>query len=84
MRDRADLVLGLPPAERRLWMRLLAPDDAADLIQEAPAQDRAALLAMLDDVTQREIKGLLDYAEDDAGGLMNPATPGTYRFLCPR
>ena len=72
VRDRADLVLGLPPAERRLWMRLLAPDDAADLIQEAPARDRAALLAMLDDVTQREVKGLLDYAEDDAGGLMNP------------
>ena len=71
-RDRADLVLGLTPAERRLWMRLLALDDAADLIQEAPAQDRAALLAMLDDPTQREVKGLLDYAEDDAGGLMNP------------
>ncbi|HYJ16661.1 MAG TPA: magnesium transporter [Candidatus Limnocylindria bacterium] len=71
-RDRADLMLGLTPAERRLWMRLLALDDAADLIQEAPAQDRAALLAMLDDPTQREVKGLLDYAEDDAGGLMNP------------
>ena len=26
---------------------------------------------MLDDATQREVKGLLDYAEDDAGGLMN-------------
>jgi magnesium transporter len=25
----------------------------------------------LDEVTQREVKGLLDYAEDDAGGLMN-------------
>ena len=71
-RDRAGLMLGLTPAERRLWMRLLALDDAADLIQEAPAQDRAALLAMLDDPTQREVKGLLDYAEDDAGGLMNP------------
>ena len=47
--DRADLVLGLPPGERRLWMRLLAPDDAADLIQEAPARDRAALLGLLDD-----------------------------------
>ena len=69
--DRAGLVLALPPAERRLWMRLLAPDDAADLIQEAPANARAELLALLDEVTQREVKGLLDYAEDDAGGLMN-------------
>ena len=52
-------------------MRLLAPDDAADLIQEAAAEARAELLALLDEGTQREVKGLLDYAEDDAGGLMN-------------
>jgi len=70
-RDRAELILGLPPGERRLWMRLLAPDDAADLIQEAPAEEREGLLALLDDATRREVKGLLDYAEDDAGGLMN-------------
>jgi magnesium transporter len=50
---------------------LLAPDDAADLIQEAPAEEREALLSLLDNVTQREVKGLLDYAEDEAGGLMN-------------
>jgi magnesium transporter len=70
-RDRAQLVLALPPGERRLWMRLLAPDDAADVIQEAPAGEREALLSLLDDVTHREVKGLLDYAEDEAGGLMN-------------
>ena len=73
VRERANLVLGLPAGERRLWMRLLAPDDAADLIQEAAAEARAELLALLDDGTQREVKGLLDYAEDDAGGLMNTA-----------
>ena len=70
-RDRAELILALPPGERRLWMRLLAPDDAADVIQEAPQQEREGLLALLDDSTRREVKGLLDYAEDDAGGLMN-------------
>ncbi len=70
-RNRAHLVLDLAAGERRLWMRLLAPDDAADLIQEAPAKERAELLALLDEATQREVKGLLDYAEDDAGGLMN-------------
>ena len=70
-RDRAHLVLALPPGERRLWMRLLAPDDAADVIQEAPAKEREGLLALLDDGTRREVKGLLDYAEDEAGGLMN-------------
>ena len=70
-RDRSHLVLALPPGERRLWMRLLAPDDAADVIQEAPAEDREGLIALLDDATRREVKGLLDYAEDEAGGLMN-------------
>ena len=70
-RDRAELVVALPSGERRLWVRLLAPDDAADVIQEAPAEERENLLALLDDQTGREVKGLLDYAEDEAGGLMN-------------
>jgi magnesium transporter len=70
-KDRVQLILALPGGERRLWMRRLAPDDAADLIQEAPPAARENLLALLDDTTQREVKGLLDYAEDEAGGLMN-------------
>lgn len=70
-RDRALLVLVLPQGERRLWMRLLTPDDAADVIQEVPAEERDGLLGLLDDATRREVKGLLDYAEDEAGGLMN-------------
>ncbi len=70
-RDRAELLLALPSGERRLWMRLLAPDDAADVIQEAPVEERENMLGLLDDQTRREVKGLLDYAEDEAGGLMN-------------
>ena len=70
-RDRTQLLLALPIGERRLWMRLLAPDDAADLIQEAPVEERENMLALLDEATRREVKGLLDYAEDEAGGLMN-------------
>jgi magnesium transporter len=70
-RARAELILSLPAGERRLWMRLLPPDDAADVIQEAAEEDRDQLLSLLDDFTQREVKGLLDYAEDEAGGLMN-------------
>ena len=70
-RDRAQLLTALPLGERRLWLRLLAPDDAADVIQEAPPEERENLLALLDEITRREVKGLLVYAEDDAGGLMN-------------
>jgi magnesium transporter len=70
-RERAQLLLALPLGERRLWMRMLAPDDAADLIQEAPGDERENLFSLLDDPMRREVKGLLDYAEDEAGGLMN-------------
>jgi magnesium transporter len=52
-------------------MRMLAPDDAADLIQEAPSDERENLLLLLDEPMRREVKGLLVYAEDQAGGLMN-------------
>src|SRR5262252_11241151 len=42
-RDQAEIVLGVPTREQRSWMRLLAPDDAADLIQAAPHENRDAL-----------------------------------------
>jgi magnesium transporter len=71
-RDQADLILAMEPAERRSWIRLLPPDDAADVVQEAPESEREGLLALLDDPTRQEVAALLAYAEDDAGGLMNP------------
>jgi magnesium transporter len=71
-RDQYDLITALPQGERRLWMRLLAPDDAADVIQLAPESDRAELLDMLDPATRQEVTALLAYKEDQAGGLMSP------------
>ncbi len=70
--DRANVVLGLPTLEQRWWMRALAPDDAADVIQAAPVEDRGKLLALLDEPARKEINALLAYSEDEAGGLMNP------------
>jgi magnesium transporter len=71
-RDQAELLLVLPSVERRSWLRMLAPDDTADVIQEAPREEWPDLLALLDEPTRREVSALLAYAEDDAGGLMNP------------
>ena len=71
-RDQAAVILGLPTREQRSWMRLLPPDDAADVVQEAPTENREALLGLLDEPTRREVLALLAYAEDNAGGLMNP------------
>lgn len=70
--DQAEVVLAMPPGERRPWVRLLAPDDVADMIQAAPAEERGGLLALLDEPTRAEVTALLAYAEDEAGGLMNP------------
>src|SRR5438093_3069280 len=50
-RDQAALLMSLPEGERRLWLRLLPPDDAADVIQEVAAEEREGLLALLDDAT---------------------------------
>lgn len=70
--DQVALLLELPQGERRLWMRLLAPDDAADVIQAAPEEERQGLLALLDETARIEVTALLAYAEDEAGGLMSP------------
>jgi magnesium transporter len=70
--EQADLLLLLPFPERRSWIRLLEPDDAADLVQEAADDDRDMLLGLLDTTTRREVTALLAYAEDEAGGLMSP------------
>jgi magnesium transporter len=71
-RDQLELLRALPPGERRIWLRLLAPDDVADVIQAADEEERPKLLEQLDETTRREVRALLAYKEDQAGGLMSP------------
>jgi magnesium transporter len=70
--DQAELISSMPAHERRTYLRILPPDDAADLIQETSPEDGSALLDLLDETTRTEVRALLAYAEDDAGGLMSP------------
>ena len=69
--DREALVSAMPVPARRIWLRVLAPDDAADVIQQAPEDDRDALLDLLDRRTRAEVEALMVYADDVAGGRMN-------------
>lgn len=69
--DQVELLEEATPLEKRSWVRLLAPDDVADLIQEMGGDSREAVLGLLDPQTKREVIALLAYAEDNAGGLMN-------------
>lgn len=71
--DREALLSALPVNERRVWLRLLAADEAADVIQRAPEEERAGLLGLLDNRTRPEVEALLEYQEDVAGGRMDPS-----------
>lgn len=68
-----EIISKLPKGEQTVWLRILDPDDAADLLQETDEQDeRAELLALLDASTRDDVLALLKYREDVAGGLMSP------------
>ena len=69
--DQAALLLYFRAGQRRQWMRMLEPDDVADVIQEAGEEHRDKLLALLDAPTRKEGTALLAYEEDEAGGLMS-------------
>jgi magnesium transporter len=69
--DQAALLLHFRAGQRRQWMRLLEPDDVADVIQTTPEEQRPTLMALLDAPTRKEVLALMAYAEDEAGGLMS-------------
>ena len=70
--DQATLLEQMPRPEWRLWLRVLAPDDAADLVQQFSREERDEVLHDLDEPTRREVCGLLAYKDDVAGGRMSP------------
>jgi len=70
--EAARLIQVMTTSEKRLWIRVLAPDDAADVIQELPVEVRHQTLDLLDVVTRYDVNGLLAYREDVAGGVMSP------------
>jgi magnesium transporter len=70
--EQIELVTDMSAVEKRSWIRLLALDDAADFIQRLPSDARQDILLLLDAVSRQEVMGLMAYAEDEAGGVMNP------------
>ncbi len=68
--DIIDLLISLPEADQRRWLRFLPDDDVTDIIQEAPEEQRNAIIGLLDAKTRLETRELLEYDEDEAGGLM--------------
>jgi len=50
----------------------LDPDDAADILSELPEEKRIVLLESIPPAESAEIKELMSYSEDSAGGIMDP------------
>jgi magnesium transporter len=71
-RDQARLLSHLAREERRRFAQVLSPDDAADCLQAVPGPLREELLGYLEEPVRLEVLALLAYAEDEAGGRMNP------------
>lgn len=70
--DQIELLAAMLVGERQHWLRLMMPDDLAELMRELPATLRVEYMALLETVARREVAALLAYSEDEAGGLMNP------------
>jgi len=57
----------------------MAPDDAADLVAELPAERREAVTEHLSPGQRRKVRALLGYDPAEAGGLMSPDFVSVYR-----
>lgn len=68
--DRAELLTGLDERKGAELLQELADDDAADLLGELEPRDRDRILAALPSEEAGEIRELLQYGEETAGGLM--------------
>jgi len=61
-----------PDAQVAAVVARMAPDDAADLIDEIDQERRGRILALLPATQRRRIEALLGYNPSTAGGLMSP------------
>jgi magnesium transporter len=69
---RAELFDLLSGEELSSLLLHLDPDDAADVLSELPEEKRAALLDKIPPVESAQIRKLMGYLEDSAGGIMDP------------
>ena len=67
---RAELLVALPAEKVAELLKELADDDATDLIGELGPEDQRSILAALPVDEAGDIKRLLSYGEETAGGLM--------------
>jgi len=66
----ASLVQEMPDEKVADVLEEMSPDEAADLLAELPAERSEGLLELMQDQEAKEVRMLLSYPEDSAGGIM--------------
>lgn len=69
--DPGELLIGLDPEKRSEIIEELDYDDATDIISQLDEEDQREILRDLDKEDADNIRALMQYPEDTAGGLMN-------------
>jgi magnesium transporter len=69
--DPGDLLAAMDPRLGAQLLQEMEYDDAVDLVAELEPEERAKILAALPIEEAGEIRGLLRYDEESAGGIMN-------------
>ncbi len=60
----------LPPEQAADVLEEMGPDEAADLLADLPTQTTEQLLELMEDEDAEDVRALLAYPEDSAGGIM--------------
>jgi magnesium transporter len=60
----------LNPEQQSDMLELMSSDDIADQLYDLTVAEQDSILAMMDQEDQDEVKALLDYHEETAGGIM--------------
>jgi Mg/Co/Ni transporter MgtE len=68
--DQVDVIEDLPPEKAADILEEMEPDEAADLVGDLSTERQAELLSLMEDEEADEVRGLLAYGEETAGGLM--------------
>lgn len=72
----AHLVVGMDVERAADIIERMAPDDAADLLADLADEKARDLLSRMEDDASGDVKDLLAYPENSAGGLMTPQFVG--------
>jgi len=80
-KERRQIISQLPSGKAAKLIEQLSPDDRADFLQELPSEICEALLATVDRQIVRDIRALMNYPPDSAGGIMTTEFIKVYERL---